>query len=85
MSLRRQKITKYPESNVIYIVTDEKSKKDKIYIISKSNPDRFVLPIGSDIKLFTNVIDEAWKFFNCLFFTFFFNLYILIKSHYYLL
>ena len=30
----------------------------------KANRDRFILPAGEDIKLFTSVIDEAWKFFN---------------------
>ena len=28
------------------------------------NRNRFVLPVGENIKLFTDVIDEAWKFFN---------------------
>jgi hypothetical protein len=26
--------------------------------------DRFVLPVGKDIKLFSDVIDEAHTFFN---------------------
>jgi len=30
----------------------------------QANRDRFVLPVGENIKLFTDVIDEAWKFFN---------------------
>ena len=112
LTLKRHKRTKYPESNVVYILTDKNNKKDRIYVVGstldltdrlstynkgiennviyykgfeteeqmkkaedivllklnkykeKANRDRFVLPIGEDIKLFTNVIDEAWKFFN---------------------
>ena len=30
----------------------------------KANRDRFILPTSENIKLFTNVIDNAWKFFN---------------------
>ena len=30
----------------------------------QANRDRFVLPVGEDIKLFTNAIDEALKYFN---------------------
>jgi len=29
-----------------------------------ANRDRFVLPIDNDIKLFTNEIDNAIKYFN---------------------
>jgi len=28
------------------------------------NHDRFILPIGKDIKLFTKPFDEAYNFFN---------------------
>ena len=30
----------------------------------QANRDRFILPIGKDIKLFTTVIDGAYDFFN---------------------
>lgn len=111
LTLKRHTRNKYPESNVVYILTDKNNKKDRIYIVGstldltkrlstynkgieniivyyksfeteelmkkaedivllklrkyqeKANRDRFILPIGEDIKLFTNVIDEAWNFF----------------------
>ena len=110
--LKRHKRTNYPESNVVYIITDDNNKKKRIYVIGstidlksrlstynkdseheviyykgfeseeqmekaeeivllklrkyqeQANRDRFVLPVGENIKLFTDVIDEAWKFFN---------------------
>ena len=112
MVLKRHKRTNYPESNVVYIITDDNNKKKRIYVIGstidlksrlstynkdsehetiyykwfeseeqmrkaeeivllklrkyqeQANRDRFVLPVGENIKLFTDVIDEAWKFFN---------------------
>ncbi len=110
--MKRHKRTKYPESNVVYIVTDKNNKKERKYVIGstldlterltqynkdseheviyykgfkceadmllaekmvlsklnqyreQANRDRFVLPVGEDIKLFTNAIDEALKYFN---------------------
>jgi hypothetical protein len=112
LTLKRHRRTKYPESNVVYIITDKNNKKNRTYIIGstidltdrlsiynkgieneviyykgfeteeimkkaeqmvlmklkkyqeKANRDRFILPIGKDIKLFTNVIDDALNFFK---------------------
>lgn len=112
MILKRHKRTKYSDSNVVYIVTDEKKKKERKYIIGstidltdrlstynkdseheviyykgfeteetmekaeqmvllklrkyqeQANRDRFILPAGENIKLFTEPIDQAWNFFN---------------------
>ena len=112
LTLKRHKRTKYPESNVVYILTDKNNKKARIYVVGstldltdrlstynkgiendvvyykgfeteeqmkkaedivllklrkyqeKANRDRFILPVGEDIKLFTDVVDEAWNFFN---------------------
>ena len=112
LTLKRHKRTKYPESNVVYIITDKNNKKDRKFVIGsaidlterltqynkdseheviyykgfecedimllaekivlsklnqyreQANRDRFVLPIDKDIKLFTDIIDNAWKFFN---------------------
>jgi hypothetical protein len=112
LTLKRHKRTKYPESNVVYIVQDPDNINDRKYVIGsakdltvrlstynkgsefeviyykgfeteelmeqaekivllklrkyqeQANRDRFVLPIDKDIKLFTNAIDEAWKYFN---------------------
>ena len=30
----------------------------------KGNRDRFILPAGENIKLFTNTIDKAYEYFN---------------------
>ena len=30
----------------------------------KANRDRFILPIGEDIKIFTDIIDKSIDFFN---------------------
>ena len=30
----------------------------------QENRDRFILPVGENIKLFSDVIDKAWNFFN---------------------
>jgi hypothetical protein len=112
MTLRRQKRVIYPETNVVYIVIDNKKKKDRIYIIGKTidltqrlstynkdsdyevvyyrsfgneklmdlaetmilnkldeyreqgNRDRFILPAGENIKLFTDSVDKAYDYFN---------------------
>ena len=112
LTLKRHKRTKYPESNVVYIITDKNNKKNRIYVVGSSidltdrltqynkgieneviyykgfeseevmllaekivlskldqyreqaNIDRIILPLGENIKLFTNVIDNACKFFN---------------------
>ncbi len=110
--LKRHVRTKYSDSNVVYIITDYKNKKDRKYIIGKAknltnrlstynkdsehkviyykgfeteetmekaeqmvlfklgkyreqaNRDRFVLPAGENIKLFTDIIDKVYYFFN---------------------
>jgi hypothetical protein len=112
MVLKKHKRTKYPEQNVIYIVTTDNHIINRTYIIGKAidlterlstynktcehkviyykncnnedemnmienmvlkkldkyreqaNRDRFILPIDNDIKLFTDIIDEAINFFN---------------------
>jgi hypothetical protein len=112
LTLKRHKRIKYPESNVVYIITDKNNKKDRKFVIGstidltdrltqynkdseheviyykgfeseevmllaekmvlskldqyreQANRDRIILPIGEDIKLFTNIIDNACKFFN---------------------
>lgn len=62
------------EHEVIYykgFVNEEQMKKAEDIVLLKlriyqeqANRDRFILPKGENIKLFTDVIDEAWKFFN---------------------
>ena len=112
LTLKRHKRTKYPESNVVYIIKDPENKNDRKYVIGsakdltnrlstynkgsefdviyykgfeteeqmekaedivllklrkyqeQANRDRFILPKGENIKLFTNVIDEISNFFN---------------------
>jgi hypothetical protein len=36
LTLKRHRRTKYPDSNVVYIITDKNNKKDRIYIIGSS-------------------------------------------------
>jgi hypothetical protein len=112
LTLKRHARTKYSDSNVVYIITDDKNKKDRKYIIGstidltdrlstynkdseyeviyykgfeneeimkkaeqmvilklrkyqeKANRDRFILPAGENIKLFTDPIDKAFDYFN---------------------
>ena len=62
------------EHEVIYykgFETEEEMEKAELIVLlrlrkynEKANRDRFILPVGENIKLFTDVIDEAWKFFN---------------------
>ena len=112
LTLKKHKRTKYPDSNVVYILKDPENKNDRKYVIGSAkdltnrlstynkgsefdviyykgfetenqmekaedmvllklskykeqeNRDRFILPVGEDIKLFSDVIDKAWNFFN---------------------
>jgi hypothetical protein len=112
LTLKRHARTKYSDSNVVYIVTDDKNKKDRKYIIGstidltdrlstynkdseheviyykgfeneeimkkaeqmvllklrkyqeKANRDRFILPVGENIKLFVDPIDKVFDYFN---------------------
>ena len=74
LTKRLSTYNKGSEFNVIYYkgFTTEKEmlKAEEMVLLKlskyqeKANRDRFILPIGKDLKLFTNVIDEAWKFFN---------------------
>jgi hypothetical protein len=112
LTLKRHKRTKYPDSNVVYMVQDPDNINERKFIIGsakdlterltqynkgsefnviyykgfeseeimeqaeknvllklrkyqeQANRDRFILPFDKEIKLFTNVIDEAWKYFN---------------------
>ena len=110
--LKRQKRTKYPDSNVVYLITDKNLKKEREYIIGKAkdltnrlstynktedfeviyykgfetekqmtlgetmvleklskykkqfNRDKVILPIGENIKIFIDAIDDAFIYFN---------------------
>ena len=112
LTLKRHKRIKYPESNVVYIITDKNNKKDRKFVIGstidltdrltqynkdseheviyykgfeseevmllaekmvlskldqyreQANRDRIILPIGENIKLFTDSIDKAVNYFN---------------------
>ena len=112
LTLKRHKRSKYPESNVVYIITDKNNKKDRKFVIGstinltdrltqynkdseheviyykgfeseevmllaekmvlskldqyreQANRDRLILPIGENIKLFTDSIDKAVNYFN---------------------
>ena len=62
------------EHEVIYYkgfeTEEEMEKAEDIVLLKlrkyneKANRDRFILLAGENIKLFTNVIDNTWKFFN---------------------
>ena len=73
----KERLSTYDKSNdheVIYykpFVTDKKMKMAEDYVLDKldiyrkqANRDQFILPAGENIKLFTNIIDNANSFFN---------------------
>ena len=74
LTVRLSTYNKGSEFEVIYykgFETEELMEQaEKIVLLKlrkyqeQANRDRFVLPIDKDIKLFTNAIDEAWKYFN---------------------
>ena len=55
---------------IIFETEEEMAKAELIVLLKlrkyneKANRDRFILSAGENIKLFTDVIDEALKFFN---------------------
>jgi len=55
----------YKQCNRKSLITIEKMILTKLEIYrEKANRDRFILPIGKDISLFTDVIDQSVKFFD---------------------